>query len=69
MWIICVYTLIVLVGEAMVMGFGLYLDRVLPAFSLSISLTLFFAILWFGWSAAVWWTEPKHQARAAAAKS
>ncbi len=36
------------VGEAVVMIFGLYLDRIVPTASLSISLTFFFAVLWLG---------------------
>ena len=55
MWILIVYVLIVVVGEAVVVGFA--------AASLPVSLTLFFAVLAFGWPLAVRWTEPKHAKR------
>ena len=60
MWILIVYILIVVVGEAVVVGIGLALDRSFPLASLPFSLTLFFAVLAFGWPLAVRWTEPKH---------
>jgi len=59
MWIMVVYTLIVLVGETITVAIGLVLDRIFPAASLTISLTLFFAILWLAWILAVRLTEPK----------
>ncbi|MGA7252365.1 MAG: hypothetical protein WBX35_14140 [Pseudolabrys sp.] len=58
MWIMVVYTLIVLVGETVTVGIGLVLDRIYPAISLTVSLTLFFSILWFAWILAVRLTEP-----------
>ena len=64
MWILIVYILIVVVGEAVVIGIGLALDRIYPIASLTVSLTLFFAVLGFGWPLAVRWTEPKHAKRA-----
>jgi hypothetical protein len=60
MWIMVVYVLIVVVSELIVVGIGLALDRIAPIASLPVSLTLFFAVLWFGWLLAVRWTEPKH---------
>jgi hypothetical protein len=59
MWILIVYVLIVVVGESVVIGIGLALDRIFPLASLPVSLTLFFAVLAFGWILAVRWTEPK----------
>jgi hypothetical protein len=59
MWIMVVYVLIVAVSELIVVGIGLALDRTYPLASLPISLTLFFAVLWFGWVLAVRLTEPK----------
>jgi hypothetical protein len=59
-WILIVYVLIVVVGESIVVATGLVLDRVLPLASLPVSLSLFFAVLAFGWPLAVRWTEPKH---------
>ena len=60
MLILIVYILIVVVGESVVVGIGLALDRTFPLASLPVSLTLFFAVLAFGWPLAVRWTEPKH---------
>ena len=60
MWILIVYVLIVVVGEAVVVAIGLALDRIYPLASLPVSLSLFFAVLAFGWPLAVRWTEPKH---------
>jgi len=60
MWIMVVYILIVIVNELVVVGIGLVLDRIAPVASLPVSLTLFFAVLWFGWVLAVRLTEPKH---------
>ena len=59
MWILIVYVLIVVVGEAVVVAIGLALDRIFPLASLPVSLSLFFAVLAFGWPLAVRWTEPK----------
>jgi hypothetical protein len=59
MWIMVVYILIVVVAEFIVVAIGLVLDRIYPALSLPVSLSLFFAVLWFGWVLAVRWTEPK----------
>jgi hypothetical protein len=60
MWILIVYILIVVIGESGVVATGLALDRIFPLASLPASLTLFFAVLGFGWPLAVRWTEPKH---------
>ena len=60
MWILIIYVLIVVVGEAVVVAIGLALDRIFPPASLPVSLSLFFAVLAFGWPLAVRWTEPKH---------
>jgi hypothetical protein len=59
MWIMVVYVLIVVVCELIVVGIGITLDHTYPLASLPISLTLFFAVLWFGWVLAVRLTEPK----------
>ena len=60
MWILSVYVLIVVVSEAIVVAIGLILDRIYPALSLPVSLSLFFAVLWFAWILAVRLTEPEH---------
>ena len=49
MWILIVYVLIVVVGEAVVVAIGLALDRILPLASLPVSLSLFFVVLALGW--------------------
>ena len=64
MWIIVVYVLIVTIGETVAVAIGLILDRIYPLLSLPVSLSLFFAILGFGWHLAVRLTEPKHVKRA-----
>jgi len=64
MWILIVYILIVAIGKAAVIAIGLALDRIYPIASLTVSLTLFFAVLGFGWPLAVLWTEPKDAKRA-----
>lgn len=59
MWILIVYVLIVVIGEGIVTGIGLTLDRIFPLASLPVSLVSFFAVLAFGWILAVRWTEAK----------
>jgi len=60
MWILIVYVFIAAVGEAVVIAIGLTLDRIYPLASLPISLSLFFAVLAFGWPLAVRSTKPNH---------
>jgi hypothetical protein len=60
MWILTVYILIVVIMELIVVAIGLALDRMYPSLSLTISLSLFFAVLSFAWVVAVRVTEPKH---------
>jgi hypothetical protein len=59
MWIMVVYVAIVVVAELIVVAIGLVLDRVYPALGLTVSLSFFFAVLWFAWVLAVRLTEPK----------
>jgi hypothetical protein len=61
MWIMVVYVLIVAIGECAVVTIGLVLDQIFSVASLPVSLSLFFAVLWFGCLLAVRWTEPKLQ--------
>jgi hypothetical protein len=63
MWIMVVYVVIVVISEFIVVAIGLVLDRTFPLASLPISLTLFFAVLWFGWALAVRLTDPKRARR------
>jgi len=60
MWILVIYVSIVAISETVVALLGLTLDRIYPALSLPISLSLFFAVLWLAWIVAVRLTEPKH---------
>jgi hypothetical protein len=64
MSILIVYVLIVVLGESAVVALGLALDRIVPLASLPVCLTLFFAVLAFGWLLAVRWTEPRLVKRA-----
>jgi hypothetical protein len=64
MWILMVYVLIVVIGEFIVVAIGLGLDRIYPILSLPVSLSLFFAVLGFGWILAVRWTDLKRAKRA-----
>ena len=61
MWILIVYVLVVVVMELIVVAVGLALDRIYPSISLTISLSLFFLVLWFGWVIAVHLTKPKQK--------
>ena len=47
--------------ELIVVAVGLALDRIYPSISLTISLSLFFLVLWFGWIIAVHLTKPKQK--------
>jgi hypothetical protein len=60
MWILTVYILIVVIMELIVVAIGLALDRIYPSLSLTISLSLFFAVLWLAWVIAVRVTERRH---------
>jgi hypothetical protein len=60
MWILTVYILIVVIMELIVVAIGLALDRLYPSLSLTVSLSLFFAVLWLAWVVAVRVTEPQH---------
>ena len=64
MWILIIYILIVVVGEVHRGRDRSGLGSTFPLASLPVSLTLFFAVLAFGWPLAVRWTEPKHAKRA-----
>ncbi len=60
MWILAIYILIVAISETAIAFLGVTLDRIYPALSLPISLSLFFVVLWLGWVFAVHLTKPKH---------
>jgi hypothetical protein len=60
MLILILYLAIVVVGEFLVVVLGLTLDRTYPPVSLPVSLSLFFAVLYFAWPFSVRLTEPRH---------
>ena len=60
MLILILYLAIVVVGEFLVVVLGLVLDRTYPPMSLPVSLSLFFAVLYFAWPFSVRLTEPRH---------
>jgi hypothetical protein len=57
MRLIVVYCVLIAVGELVVYGLGLIVERTIPAFSMLIFMCLFFGVLWGGWPFAVWITE------------
>lgn len=59
MWILIIYCLIIIVGEAVVMELGLILDKFYPVLSLPISLSLFFIVFWAGWVLSIHLTRPE----------
>ena len=60
-WLLAVYALIILIGEAIVVAIGLtILDRKYPSFSVPISVLLYLSVFFFGWKLAVRLTEPRH---------
>ena len=67
MWLLTIYVLIVVIMEMIVVGIGLVLDRIYPSVSLTISLSLFFLVLWLAWVIAVRVTEPRHKKSAESA--
>lgn len=61
MWLLVVYVLIVVIGEAIVVTIGLtFLDRRYPSLSVPVSVFLYLAVLFLGWILAVRLTEPRH---------
>ena len=64
MWLLIVYLLIVVIGETIVVAMGLtFLDRKYPSLSVPVSVLLYIAVLFLGWTLAVRLTEPRHVAR------
>ena len=61
MWLLTVYVLIVVIGEAVVVATGLtFWDRRYPSLSVPVSVLLYIAVLFLGWTLAVRLTEPRH---------
>lgn len=64
MWLLVVYVLIVVIGEAIVVAIGLsFLDRRYPPLSVPVSVFLYLAVFFFGWKLAVRVTEPRQAKR------
>ncbi len=64
MWLLMVYLLIVVIGEAIVVAMGLtFWDRKYPSLSVPVSVLLYLAVLFLGWTLAVRLTEPRHAKR------
>jgi hypothetical protein len=64
MWLLVVYVLIVVIGQAIVVAIGLtFWDRMYPLLSVPVSLFLYLAVFFFGWKLAVRLTEPRHAQR------
>jgi hypothetical protein len=64
MWLLVVYVLIVVIGEAIVVAIGLsFLDRNYPLLSVPVSVFLYLAVFFLGWKLAVRLTEPRHAKR------
>ena len=56
------YLLIVVIGEAIVVTFGLtFLDRKFPPISVPVSIFMYLAVFFLGWKLAVRLTEPSHR--------
>jgi hypothetical protein len=64
MWLLVVYVLIVVIGQAIVVAIGVsFWDRMYPLLSVPVSLFLYLAVFFFGWKLAVRLTEPRHTQR------
>jgi hypothetical protein len=64
MWLLVVYVLIIVIGEAIVVAIGLaFLDRRYPSLSVPVSVFLYLAVFIFGWKLALRLTEPRHAKR------
>ncbi|MBX9773995.1 MAG: hypothetical protein K2Y71_06240 [Xanthobacteraceae bacterium] len=64
MWLMLTYIGLALIGNAIIYFIGLAVERMFPAASLLVFLTLFFLVLWVAWVGAVKLTEPKTTAQA-----
>jgi hypothetical protein len=53
MWILIIYAALVVAGETGVVMVGLMLDKIYPALSLLISMTLFFIVFGLSWPLAI----------------
>jgi len=64
MKLISYYLVIQAIGDAIAVFLGLALEKVAPAISMPVFLTMYFAVLWGAWVIAVKLTEPKKIASA-----
>lgn len=59
-WLLVIYLVIILIGEAIVVALGLMVfDKKYPSLSVPVSVFLYLAVFAFGWKLAVRLTEPK----------
>ncbi len=59
-WLLVVYIVIVLIGDALVVALGLYFwDRKYPSLSVPASVLMYLAVFAFGWKLAIRLTEPR----------
>jgi hypothetical protein len=60
-WLLVVYVLIVVIGEAIVIAIGLaFWDRKYPSLSVPVSIFCYLAVFFFGWKLALRLTAPRH---------
>jgi hypothetical protein len=59
MKLIVYYVVIQLIGDAIAVFLGLGIEKVAPAISMPLFLTMYFGVLWGAWVIAVRMTEPK----------
>ena len=59
-WLLVIYVVIVLIGDAAVVALGLaFWDQNYPSLSVPVSVFLYLAVFAFGWKLAIRLTEPK----------
>jgi hypothetical protein len=59
MWLMLIYLLLALTGNAIIYMIGLVIERTWPIASLPAFLLMFFVVLWLSWLGAVRLTAPK----------
>jgi hypothetical protein len=68
MTLLIYYIVLMLLGDALAVVLGLWIEKYWPAASLPIFLALYFGLLWVAWILAVRLTEPKAAPAATAAQ-
>jgi len=59
MWLMLIYLLLAITGNAIIYMIGLGIERMWPIASLPAFLLMFFTVLWLSWLGAVRLTAPK----------